>query len=361
MKTLVYLINGFDKGGAEVQVAKLANHFSDQYRVHVVALIKPTENWLDLDLQRFSFHHLNMQRGRISLPDVFQLMLLLKRLQPDLIHSHLLHSNLLARLFKPIFRYRLINTSHNTVTGTGLLFKLFRWSRRIPDYSTHVSEVGLRLFQREGFYRPEDTVLYNGIEMDSACQPKLASKTLRLGFLGKLREEKNIELLLDVFEQLSTSGADVELLVAGDGEKRPVIEQWQATHHHGLKLTLLGLIHDIPAFFSGVDILLMTSRREGLPMALIEAGLNQTPVVATNVGGIPEIVQQGVTGLLVNSEDANGFSQALSDLIKCTEQQRQSMGQAARALVTERFNFDNIALQWATLYTSNEERTSAAG
>ena len=354
-KTLVYLITCFDKGGAELQVANLATEFADDFDVHVVSMLSVSEPWFDVAQVEFQFHTLGMQRGKLRPADWFKALALFKRIGPDLVHSHMVHANLLARLIKPLLRFRLICTAHSVFEVSGKLHWLYKKTKGIADLNTQVSHAGLIKYQQEGLFGPNDIVAYNGIELpapESIDDQVIDPNFLRIGFLAKLRPEKNLEQLCQVALELKRCGIPFKLFIAGDGEKAQYVNQFISEHELTNQVVMLGLISDLKSFFSNIDVLVQTSHHEGLPTVLIEAGAYKTPVIATNVGGSAEIVDSGRSGYLTPAGDSVAMVRALRKFYLLDTSARRRLAQHANQIAHQRFDICIATQHWQDVYGS---------
>lgn len=181
-----------------------------------------------------------------------------------------------------------------------------------------------------------------------------------VGVVGRLAEVKRPELALGVFEQLARRYERMHLVFVGDGELRGVLER----RIRGLAPELLRRVHmigarsDVVEVFADLDLVLLTSRAEGLPVALIEAGAAGLPVVATDVGGVGEVVAHERTGFLGSSTDELAF--ALAALLDRPDE-RRAMGARARLRVAARHSPDELAARLEELYGLVIEERRARG
>ncbi|MFN4034350.1 MAG: glycosyltransferase, partial [Fimbriimonadales bacterium] len=173
--------------------------------------------------------------------------------------------------------------------------------------------------------------------------------------IGRFSRQKNHELLVRAFNHLKCS-QPFYLLLVGDGELRPSIEQLVNALHLSDRVRFLGIRADVPEILNASDIFVLSSRWEGNPMSVMEAMAAGLPVVATDVGGIPELVANGATGLLVPSEDVWSLSQALQTLLDEPER-RTAMAVRARQTALERFDARAMTRAYERLYeTLHAER-----
>jgi glycosyltransferase involved in cell wall biosynthesis len=137
----------------------------------------------------------------------------------------------------------------------------------------------------------------------------------------------------------------------GEGEERKKLEVLIARYGLGERVRLAGLVPGGDAYLEAFDIFLHTSRTEALGLAIIEAGLAGLPVVATNVGGIPEIVEDGKTGLLVPPYSPAAITKALQSLLERPDHAK-ALGEALSASVRERFDYARMIRETLALYTN---------
>ena len=153
-----------------------------------------------------------------------------------------------------------------------------------------------------------------------------------VGVVGRLAPVKRTVLALEVFEDVAAEFPGVHLLVAGDGGERARLEARRAALPAPIRarVHLLGAVQDVRPVHEALDVLLSTSFAEGMPVAMIEAGAAARPVVSTAVGGVPELVRSGITGLF--GVDRAGLAAALAGLVGDADR-RLEMGRAARERV----------------------------
>ncbi|MEM4402525.1 MAG: glycosyltransferase, partial [Candidatus Caldarchaeum sp.] len=165
--------------------------------------------------------------------------------------------------------------------------------------------------------------------------------------VGRLAPPKDFETLITAWEGLKAPGW--QLWIVGEGPLRLRLEE--LVHAKGLdeRIKFLGERRDVPDILKASDIFVLTSRWEGMPLTLIEAMLAGLPVIATRVGGVPELVEDGVTGLLVPPKDALTLRSALERLLSSAET-RQRMGEAGRHRALEHFTVEQMINRVRVLY-----------
>lgn len=169
-----------------------------------------------------------------------------------------------------------------------------------------------------------------------------------IGIVGRLAPIKGHAVFIEAAARIAHSLPEAAFVVAGDGELRRKLET-TARKELGDRVKFLGWVDDLPALYSALDVVVLTSRNEGTPVALIEAGAAAVPVVATGVGGVPEVVKEGATGLIVPPNDPGATAAAVLTLLENPHRAR-SMGATARDWVRKEFSADRLIEDLAGLY-----------
>ncbi len=368
MISVLFVITGLAYGGAETQVVHLATQLKMRgWEIRVVTLIPPKAYGEELETAGIPVVSLNIRNKFPDPRPIFRLACLIRTWQPHIVHSHMVHANLFARITR-IFTPMpvLICTAHNINEkgrkGSG---RLREWTYRLTDplcdLTTQVSQVGLERYIRVGAV-PREKIRYipNGVDTerfrpDSAVRARLREELgLRDAFVwlavGRFEKPKDYPTMLQAFAQVLEGQREAVLLVAGDGPLRPAMEE--LAHELGIaeRVRFLGIRRDVPELMNTADAYLMSSSWEGMPMVLLEASATGLPIVATHVGGNPEIVLDGKTGFLVPSKNPKALAQAMLRLMSIPERERQKMGEAARRHIEANFSLDRVVEQWEILY-----------
>lgn len=161
-----------------------------------------------------------------------------------------------------------------------------------------------------------------------------------LGCVGALSEEKRVHLAVDAVAR----NAGLGLVVAGDGPERDAVQR-HADEVAAGRVVFLGSVSEIESVYEAIELLLLPSRTEGLPAVVIEASLCCVPVVAAPVGGLPEVVIDGVTGVLADPTDPGAFDRAVTDALSRSAE----LGAAARRHAAQRFSMESVSDAWSAL------------
>jgi glycosyltransferase involved in cell wall biosynthesis len=183
-------------------------------------------------------------------------------------------------------------------------------------------------------------------KVDSRDFYGLSSQKLECAFIGRVTKIKRPDRFLDVVTEIEKRGVDIEFLMAGDGELLENCRTIIATSD--LPVKVLGWQSDIEKVLSAAHMVVLTSDNEGTPLSLIQAGMAGLPVVSTRVGSVPEVVLDGVTGI-ITSLDVQEIADALEKLAKNAELRAQ-MGAAAKEFTLSNFGVDRLVLDHEKLY-----------
>ena len=164
---------------------------------------------------------------------------------------------------------------------------------------------------------------------------------------GRLEAVKDYPTLL---EAMARAPENARLVIAGDGPLRDGLVELAARLGLDGRVRFLGFEADVTRWMQAADAFVLSSRWEGLPMGLLEAGACALPVVATDVQGTGEVVVDGVTGTLVAAGDAVALAEAMTRVMQAPEVERLAMGTRARQRVIEKFSMESVLDRWEALY-----------
>jgi glycogen(starch) synthase len=195
------------------------------------------------------------------------------------------------------------------------------------------------------------SVIYNGLEMPRLALEPLPFEPPRIICLGRLAPEKGLDVALAAFVSVLARFPEARLMIAGDGALRDELRQQAADLNVARAVDFVGWVapEAVPALINTSTIVLMPSREESLPLVALDAAAMARPIVATRVGGLPEVVAHRETGLLVETEDRRGFAEAISFLLENREAAVR-MGEAARVRAKILFNWDGHVDAYDQLY-----------
>jgi len=182
---------------------------------------------------------------------------------------------------------------------------------------------------------------------------ELEDTDIAVAIIGRLVAIKNHQMFIDIVEKVDQkTSKKVVYFIVGDGEESLTIqESIKPLKEKGMDIRMTSWIKDIATFNAGMDIICLTSKNEGTPVSLIEAQAAGIPIIATNVGGIKDIILEDKTGYIVDKDDIDGFAEKLWELIE-NENKRQLMSQNGWSFVEEKFQYPNLIKNMDEYYKS---------
>ncbi|MBU5613506.1 glycosyltransferase family 4 protein [Geomonas azotofigens] len=358
MIKLCHIISGDLWAGAEVMACHLLREQAGDAELQLNALVL-NEGRLAAELREAGCAVTVLDEKRYGFASLLGLVRgHLEKMHPDLIHSHRYKENLLALLGSAGLGARLVATQHGlpetgngrsalTSIKTNLNFFLMRgFFGRTVAVSDDIRDY---FVTRLGFPGHRVQVVHNGVPAPrGAALAKNDAAPLCIGSSGRLFQVKDYPLMVEVADIVRRE-RDVVFRLAGEGPCRDEI--LAAVDRHGLRegFTLTGHLDLMEPFYRGLDLYLNTSLHEGIPMTILEAMACGVPVVAPAVGGVVEIVSDGVEGYLVRDRSPASFARRLIELID-DAQLRAAMSRAARRKVDAMFSVEKMTQDYQRVY-----------
>jgi len=356
-------------GGAEAQVVLLATGLARRgYRTGVVSLAAPTAFTADLKDAGVEVVSLSMRAGVADPRGLWRLIRFLARFRPAILHSHLFHANLMARVVRLVAPVPVvISTLHSIAesgrrhSGVRLRDLAYRLSDPLADQVVAVCQAASRRHLTAGAVRASKLCVIpnavdTGVFRPDAERRAAMRQALELdgAFVwlaaGRLMWKKDYPTMLRAFACRNSS----VLLVAGTGPQGEELRELAS--RLGVRVRWLGARDDMPALMNAADALVLSSVVEGLPVVLLEAAASGLIAVSTDAGGAREAVEDGATGYIVPIGDAQALSQAISRVESLDEAAREQMARAARRRALALFDIHSVTGQWERLYGELLER-----
>jgi glycosyltransferase involved in cell wall biosynthesis len=368
---IVYVLTSLGIGGAERQVLELAACMEQRgHNVALVVLREPInehrEHWEHCEQWPVTIRleHLAMRRRPLSFfRALAQAKRVVRQFRAEVVHSHSFHANVFARLIKlrpnsPA----LVCTVHNVYEGGWPRMLTYRLTDRLCAKTTTVSQAAAERFVRLRAISAEKcAVVVNGVDMNKlAPDPERRART-RAAMVacgefvwlaaGRIAPAKDYPNLLRAFARVQAARSDARLWIAGEAKDGAEIPLHALAVELGVarQVQWLGLRRDLPALLDAADGFVLASAWEGMPLALAEAMAMESPVVATDVGGVRELV--GHTGSIVPAHDAESLADAMTTVMQMSSEERATQGRSARDRVVKHFSMDARADEWERLYS----------
>ena len=305
-----------------------------------------------LERSGIEIRFLGKKRG-IDLAMIGKLKALFRQEKPDVVHTHTHTVQYAAPAARAAGVPVMVHTVHNiaseeqvrlTRIAEGFFFR--RWGLVPVALSARIRET---IAEEYGIEREKIPVVYNGIDL-SACRAKEnygTDGTFRILHIGRFSAQKNHEGLLRAFAAFTAEHPNAELRLVGDGA---LMEQTRALAEElgiGKAVHFLGKMDDVHGELHDADLFALPSNYEGMPMTIIEAMGSALPIVATAVGGVPDMLENGREAWLV-ANDTREIAEALADAAE-HEEKRRAFGQAARERAVC-FSAQEMALRYEEIY-----------
>lgn len=358
------LIGNSIVGGMETYVARLIERLPRE-RFAVTAVLP---NWCALAQQ---LHDAGTEVLVLPMPDepswssVQAAAAYVRHAGVDVLHAHLPNAHLLAAIVGSLSGPPVLATVHgrqvhmqdleaHRLAGTHLSL--------VCRYS-HCHALGIGVDPRWL------SCIANGVDAEK-FHPAPRSGALRdrcslpadaplVAFVGRLSPEKGPEVFLRAVQLLGSLVPEAQAVLCGDGPQRASLEAFVAQAGLGHRVHFAGVMQDMPAVYADVDVVASTSHSEALPLSLMEAMACGLPVVATRVGGVPDLIDHGRTGWLQAPRDVEGIAHALARLLRAADE-RQRMGQRGRERVVAEFGIDRCVQRTGELLERLARRAPAA-
>lgn len=366
-RKVLWLIKGLGRGGAESLLALSLPHLDRGAFQYEAAYLLPWKKDLLPDFERAGVPvHCLESRRRLDLGLVLRLARLLKRRQVDVLHVHSPYAALFGRVAARLARVpAVVYTEHNVLTSYHPATRiLHRLTSRLDTCTIAVSQEVQRsvLDSAQGRRKPVQ-VIYGGVEV-AAIEKKaeqgeeyrarlgIPGDHLVVGNVAHLRPQKGHGYLLEAARQVLLERPATTFIVIGR-EKVPGYQKSLEARARELglgdRVRFLGFQPDPLPIVACFDVFALSSVYEGLPLALLEAMAMGKPSVVTAVGGVPEVVQDGVNGLLVPPRDPSALAHKLLRLLGHPDL-RQKLAVSARRTVEQRFTIARMVREVEALY-----------
>jgi len=364
-KKIAYIVTPVEFGGAErVSLNFLKNVDRNKFQIYPIIFFRPWEAdsifLKELKKEDFSVYKIPVsvrasleERDRFWLVRCFKMIFLtLLKGRFNLIHTHGYFADIIAIPVAKLLGIPVISTCHGFIEDGRKLKRSNRIDRMILKFSNRVIAVSQGIKQellKSGLREPRIDVVLNAVqtEMDNEILKQdrytrrraldVSESDFVLGYIGRLSKEKGVSYLLDAAEILFQQGIPIKVLIIGDGPAKKDSEL--IVRQKGLenKVFFAGFQTYVKAWIPAMDVFLLPSLTEGTPMALLEAMACRIPIVASSVGGVPQIIESGKDGILVAPGNPEELAAGVMALYN-NNSQREQFVEAARKKIISNFN-----------------------
>ncbi len=354
-----HIIDRLPPDGAERLLVDVLKNRSKTIEYQVICLVSGGELANDLHHMGIGLKIFAKKRG-LDFKLLWSLTRYLRQQKPDVVHTHLFTADSWGRLAARLASVpKIFSTAHSVnAWKKGYHHKMDKLFSLFSDKIIACAPVVAQSLQTDSHIHPDKIItISNGIDLQrfSNVQPVDLSpwhpskKTVTLAIIGRLHPAKGQLAVLPMMQAYQNMGLDFHLLLVGEGalasQISAEIERLNLKKH----VSLLGQRADVPQLLAAIDVLLMPSQWEGLPMALLEAMAMGKAVVAYAVGGIADVIQDNQNGFLVAAQDQQALTQKTHRLL-VDAGLRHRLGAAAKTTVLENYNAAQVAKQYEALY-----------
>jgi glycosyltransferase involved in cell wall biosynthesis len=367
-RRLLWLIDSLNMGGAESLVLPFVRHYPrERYDLHVCCLASINDNPVEAEVLQEGILFTNLEARNLRDVAAFRrLLTLVRRERIELIHAHLTYASIWASAASRLTGSSAVATLHVAPPAAGwpavrdwlMRSMLNRWASRVIAVSADLRQAYL---DRGGIAANKLVTLHNGIDLEPFQRPREEARRLISAEFGiprqalvvvavsVLRAGKGIEVLIEAAGSILRRHPDAFILIVGDG---PMAEEWQSLADRvrgGDRIRWAGFRRDVNQILAGCDLFVHPTLADAFPTVLLEAMAAGLPVVASGVGGVPEIVLDGETGTLVPAADPKRLSAAINALL-ADVRRRKEMSEAAVATVSRQFSTHAWISRLSSLY-----------
>ncbi len=277
-----------------------------------------------------------------------QYLLIFARWRPDLIHVQSNEEKLSVALPALLFKIPVIWTMHGPIdtSGSRLYERYFAWSAVRASTIICITRHVLQSTIEAGSPKNNCTLIHNGVDTDEFA-PSSYAPMGPITFVGRLEAVKNPLLFVATAMQLLENGHDYRFTIIGDGSLREDLIKFSSAKSE--KFLFTGYKPNPLPYIKQASVLVISSDAEGMGIAAVEAMACAIPVIATNVGGLPEVVENGITGILVPSGDKAALVDAIESLLSDSDRGRL-MGVAGRERARRQFSLEQMVQSTYSIY-----------
>ncbi|MDR3746298.1 MAG: glycosyltransferase family 4 protein [Acidobacteriaceae bacterium] len=298
--------------------------------------------------------HLIDCKGQMDPAAVARIRELVASTAADVVHAHGYKSDIYVYLALRGLGVPLVSTCHTWYDTDWIVSMYGRLDRFVLRKYSQVVAVSDEVKQRllkAGVHAEKIRIVRNGIDLRpfaGALRPA-EKQELIVGLVGRLAWEKGVDIFLRTAARVLGEAPETRFVVVGDGPDREKLEQLIDELKIRESVTILGQRDDMPSVYASLDVMVSSSRQEGLPMAILEGMACGLPLIATTVGEVPSVVIDGCTGILVPAENVELLATNILELLR-DPARRAQLGTAARKLIEEQYSAARMTADYLCVY-----------
>ncbi|MDA8235325.1 MAG: glycosyltransferase [Clostridia bacterium] len=363
---VLHVIGGGEIGGAEIHILHLLKNLDRQIFDIRLCCLFPRPFAQAAEEAGIPVDVINM-KNKFNLLAVARMIKIIKERRIDIVHTHGVRANLVGRLGAKLAGVKHIVTTVHSILEQDYPAPLARFANKVMEKLTEgyverfvtVSDLLKKDLQTKGINPDKVVTIYNGINPEDFQSDRVATDVRGrfripvevpvVGIIARMHPVKGHGVFLQAAKEVLTQLPQACFLIVGSGFHRPWVEA--EAERLGLRKNVIftGFMDDIPGVLAALDVLVISSLSEGFGLTAVEAMAMGVPVVATRVGGLPEIITHKENGLLVPAGDAGKMAKEILWLLE-NPVAGEAMAQKGRATVAEKFTVQGMAQQTQALY-----------
>jgi glycosyltransferase involved in cell wall biosynthesis len=344
-------------GGTERVILQLCEYLHSDFNIIVVSNgghnIKKIE---ELGIKHYEIKDIEKKNPFIMITTLFKLFRIVRNEKINIIHTHHRMAAFYASIIlKFSHNLRFIHTAHNTFSNMRKLTHCCLKHAEIIAVGKAVSDNLINFFGLDSF---KIKIIYNSVPKDSTAPITINSfqkwrdeGNILVGNIGRLSKQKGIIYYLEAINQilLKYPKMKIHFFIVGDGEQSDLLEKYVDTHNLDRFVSFLGYRSDVSNILKQLDFIVLSSLWEGFPLTPIEAFSVGKTIIATNIDGSSEIVNDGINGILVPAQDPNEMAKAICFLSN-DKVERKKLSEGALATYEKKFSFLNFVRKYKQIY-----------
>lgn len=345
-KNILYFTRTMDIGGTEKIIMQLCSNFKDKFNKIIVCSAGGVHvrELKDLGIKHYEINDIQNKKIKNIFNTFRQILKIIKNEEINIIHTHHRMAAFYVSIIKKNKKILHIHTAHNTFTDKKKLTQIALGNANIIAVGENVKK---NLEDNYKLKNDKITVIYNGIKNTRNFKPIEILSELKdkgyflVGNIGRLSEQKGIKYFIEAAKLISEQNEKIKFIIVGNGELELELKRMVSDFNLNEKIIFLGYRNDIPNVIEQLDLVVLSSLWEGLPLVPIEAFMKSKTIVATNVDGTPEIVENYINGILINAANSVDIKNAILKIYE-DEDLKKLLEDNAYKTYKEKFNIDSF-------------------
>lgn len=346
-KRILYLTRTMGLGGTEKVILQLCRSFNQKFdRIVVCSNGGIHESELErLGINHYTIDDIENKSIHIIIKNIIKLIKIVKTEKIEIIHTHHRMAAFYTRILRGIFKFKFIHTAHNIFNDKRKMTQISLDHANIISVGNCVKNNLLNVYNINS---KNVTTIYNAVELDST--QKNVVKEIEeyknkgyfiVGNIGRLSKQKGMEYYIEAANIIKNKNVKIKFFIIGDGEDKDKLEKLAKSLGVNEQVIFLGYRSDIQNIMSQLDVIVLSSLWEGLPLTPIESFSVGKTIIATNIDGTNEIVKDNYNGILIEPQNSNEIALAILDLYNNADKLHR-LNSNAYSTYKDKFSYDEF-------------------